>query len=369
MIKVKVPPLKISFSNGDIVEIISDMEEVLKSSCLTLGEKTHRFENEFARMHQRRFAVAVNSGTTALEIFLRAREVESKTVIVPTNTNYATAAAVLFAGGILKLVDGELFPSLKMLRETVNSNTAGIIIVHIGGYLSEELEAIRIFCKENNLFLLEDAAHAHGASLSDKMAGSFGDAAAFSFFPTKVITSGEGGMLVMNDEDLYQKALIFRDQGKDASKKNILLGNSWRMSEFEAVVGFHQLKRLKEYVKRRNEIMKRYNAYLSGLHGIEFCGTSKNITPSGYKYIIKLKSEEMRNKIKSELADKYNISAGGGVYDVPIHQQPIFRGRFAGNIFPRAEEFCSTHLCLPIWSTMKDEEVDYVIGCLTKMLI
>lgn len=360
---MQIPPLKLSFSNEDIEDITVEIKEVLRSGWLTLGQKTKRFEKECTRMAERRFAVAVNSGTTALEILLRIYGIKGKNVIVPTNTNYATVAAIIFAGGIPKLVDGGLYLSLEDLESVVDKNSVGTIIVHIGGYITKEIEEILHFCRNNNLFLIEDAAHAHGASLFGKPAGSFGDAAAFSFFPTKVITSGEGGVIVTDNEDVYKKSLILRDQGKDTkTKQYIMQGNSWRMSELHAVTGFHQIKHLEAYTKRRNEVIQYYDSHFDGLDDVQIHKPEKGAIVSGYKHIIGFTSPQRRNQIKSILENKYKIYLSGGVYDVPIHKLPVFQNLFAKQKFPKAERFCATHLCLPIWSTITDEEVEYVVN-------
>lgn len=249
------------------------------------------------------------------------------------------------------------------MGSVIDRNSVGMIVVHIGGYITKEIEEMVRFCKNNNLFLLEDAAHAHGVSLFDKKAGSFGDAAAFSFFPTKVITSGEGGVIVTDNEDAYKKALVLRDQGKDLkTKQYIMQGNSWRMSEFHAVIGFHQIKHLEIYTKRRNEVVHYYDANFYGLDGVQMYKPEKGVIVSGYKHIIGFTSPQRRNQIKSILENKYEIYLSGGVYDVPIHKLPVFQNLFTEQRFPKAERFCSTHLCLPIWSTITDEEVKYVVN-------
>lgn len=366
---MKIPPLKIIFTEADIKVITTEIGDVLRSGQLSLGPMTQRFEAKLASVTRRKFAVALNSGTSALEIYLRSKNVRGKTIIVPTNTNYATAAAVVFAGGILKLVDGSLFPSLETVRKAVDKNTAGVVFVHIGGYLSEEIDKIRKFCDRKRLFLLEDAAHAHGASLDGQPAGSFGHAAAFSFFSTKVITTGEGGALVLDDEETYRNVLIFRDQGKDpVNKKNICWGNSWRMSEMQAVIGYHQLGRLEEYHRKRNEIMDKYRSALAYFPSVKTFST-KGVVPSGYKFVLVFPTPEYCRFVKNELVEKYQIYPGGGVYDVPIHQQPVFQKILKKGSYPEAERFCITHLCLPVWSAMKNREVSYVIESLKSILL
>ncbi|MFA5932522.1 MAG: DegT/DnrJ/EryC1/StrS family aminotransferase [Microgenomates group bacterium] len=363
-----VPPLKIHFSETDINSIASDIKHVLRSGQLSLGNMTKRFEDQFSLLTKRKYAVAVNSGTTALEILLRVKDVKGKTVIVQTNTNYATAAAVLFAGGKLKLVDGGIYPSLDDIKNAVDISTVGIIFVHIGGYLSNELDDLKSYCESKGLFLIEDAAHAHGATLKGQPAGNFGHAAAFSFFPTKVITSGEGGMIVTDNKNDYQKILILRDQGKDpVTKQNVAWGNSWRMSELQAVLGFHQLKHLAKFVKRRNEIMKKYASVLGKYNQIRIYTASEHMIPSGYKFIVQFPTAKICQQIKKTLEQEHQVYLGGGVYDIPIHRQPIFKTMFKNKKFPKADHFCTTHLCLPVWSTMTNQEVEYVIKSVEKV--
>ncbi len=369
-----IPAVRIDFSDDDIERISLGIRQVLRSGRLTLGEKTRKFEEECAAMAQRKFAVAVNSGTTALEILLRAYNVRDKVVIAPANTNYATVAAIIFAGGIPKLVDSGLYTPLNQLKRLVfkTRNVAGVIVVHIGGYISSEIAEIADFCRSRKIFLLEDAAHAHGASLNGVMAGSFGDSAAFSFFPTKVVTSGEGGVIVTDSETIQRKALIFRDQGKSMKTgKNIFQGNSWRMSEFNAVVGLCQLKSLKHYVSERNKVMHLYDSFFGNLKdGIEICKRDANLKPSGYKYIVMLRSQEQRVKISKLLKNEYDISLSGDVYDSPINEITAFSDckLSSEDGFPIAEKFCKTHICLPLWPKMKYGEVEYVFNSILDAL-
>src|SRR5262249_10092087 len=160
--------------------------------------------------------------------------VEGREVIVPTNTFYATAGAVVHAGGRPRFVDCE--PStfamdLESLRSAIGPQTAAVILVHIGGMITPAIDAIKALCDQHGNPLVEDGAHAHGASLHGRMAGSFGLAAGFSFYPTKVITSGEGGVIVTDDEGIYKEALIYRDQGKEGFTTNfhVRLGYNWRL--------------------------------------------------------------------------------------------------------------------------------------------
>src|SRR5947199_5245423 len=220
---MRVPPASISFSNEDISNITEEISECLRTGALTLGQNGRQFEEEFAALCRVPYAVAVNSGTSALEIILRAIGVQNREVIVPTNTFFATAAAVIHAGGRVRFADcepGSFALDVGSLRECLNANTAAVILVHIGGIISPRLADISQICHQVGVPLIEDAPHAQGSTLGAQTAGSFGIAAAFSFYPTKVITSAEGGMITTSDEALYREALIYRDQGKEGFTTN-----------------------------------------------------------------------------------------------------------------------------------------------------
>ncbi len=233
----------------------------------------------------------MSSGTSAIEIILRTLGVEGREVVVPTNTFFATAAAVIHAGGTPRFADvspDTLALSARRSRLRSAENTAGVVLVHIGGAISPDIDAIRTLCERRGLFLVEDAAHAHGASYDGRMAGTFGVAAAFSFYPTKVITSGEGGMIVTGDERIRDDALIYRDQGKAGflGGDHVRIGYAWRMSELHAAVGMVQLRRLDEFIKNRREVAALYDDALAGIDGI-----TPLTTPSEtnyYKYLAML---------------------------------------------------------------------------------
>ncbi len=270
---LKIPPARVYFPDEDRRVILQQIDEALTTGQLTLGKHVRLFEESFAQKVGRQYAVAVNSGTSSLEIPLRVFNVRDKTVLVPTNTFFATPAAVIHAGGRPRFVDVDARTfaiGLQEIQRRITEDTAGVIVVHIAGIVTPEMPAIREFCKERGLFLLEDAAHAQGSSLSNQPAGSFGDAASFSFYPTKVMTSAEGGMIVTNRKDVYEEALVYRDQGKGDFYSNFhtRLGYNWRMSEPHAIIGRSQLARLEEFIAARNRIARIYDEALEGVSGI-----------------------------------------------------------------------------------------------------
>jgi dTDP-4-amino-4,6-dideoxygalactose transaminase len=351
-----IPSLKVLFTDDEKKYIKDNIEQVLDSGYLTLGGYTKEFESAFKKISNTQHALAVNSGTTALEIIFRILGVSKKDVLIPSNTNFATAIAAVNAGARPIFYDGGIFPDLKSIKKSITPKTRAVVVVHIGGFIAENILEIKKLCKNRGLYLVEDAAHAHGAEIKEMSAGSIGDYGAFSFFPTKVITTCEGGMIVASDDKFIAEAEIYRDQGKDASGiRNILPGNSWRMSEIEAVVGLAQLKNFFKDTQRRREIISLYRERLEGLP-VKFPSTS--CKPSGYKVIITVGTKKEAAELKNFLKENH-ISTGKGVYDVPLHLQPVFK-KFNKSSLPLSEKFAETHVCLPIWRFMKKQEVERV---------
>jgi dTDP-4-amino-4,6-dideoxygalactose transaminase len=370
-----VPPVKPYFLEEDIEKIKINIEKILQSGMLTLHTYTKEFENQFANMCHVKHAVAVNSGTSALEIALRIMNVKAgDEVLVPTNTFSATATAVIFAGAKPKLTDinpETLCIDMENIQKNITSKTKGVIVVHIGGLVCPEMEEIKELCQERKLFLTEDAAHAHGSSINQKPAGSLGDAGCFSFYPTKVMTTGEGGMITTDNDKIAEKARILRDQGKENFNSNIIieLGYNWRLPEISAAIGLTQLKRLPEIIKKRNEIAKYYNKELSKINGITPLKTPQNILNNYYKYIALLDDGIDREKLKEKLRTK-GVRCSGEVYWPPLHLQPIYKqllGTKEGD-FPQAEKVCKRMICLPLYAQMTMEDTKFVVEKLRETL-
>jgi len=358
----------IYFSQEDISEINTNLSKSLQSGQLTLGPFGSLFEKEFCKLVHTQYGVAVNSGTSSLEILLRILDVKDKEVIVPTDTFFATPAAVIHAGGIVRFadVDRNTFSlSLETIKKQLNKNTVAVIIVHIAGIISPEINKIVDFCKKNKLFLIEDAAHAHGSHLNGIYAGNFGNAASFSFYPTKVITSAEGGIIVTNDKKIYDESIMYRDQGKIDFKRNycVRMGYNWRMSEPHAIIGLTQLKHINEYIKNRQMIAQIYNEGISHIPELEKLILPKGSKPNFYKYIAILKPTISRDQLKNFLREQFKFSLPGEVYELPCHLQPIF-APYNKEPLPEAEYICKQHICLPISGVMKAEEAYFVIDSL-----
>ena len=372
MVKRDVPAARIVFSADDRRAVLALVDESLRTGSLTLGPHTRRFEQAFAARHDAAHAVAVSSGTSALEIILRAIGVEGRDVVVPTNTFFASAAAVVHAGGTPRLADvsaATLALSAETVEAALSPATAAVMLVHIGGLITPEVDAIRALCDDRGVLLIEDAAHAHGASHQGRPAGSFGHAAAFSFYPTKVLTSGEGGMIVTADESLRDEAVIYRDQGKAGflGGDHVRLGSAWRMSELHAAVGVVHLGRLDAAIATRQAVAERYDKALIGSGLCEPLAIPDGSITNYYKYVALLEPGIERAALRLDLQERTGVSLSGEVYALPLHRQPVF-ANLAACPFPVADDVCNRHVCLPIHSDMTDDEADHVIDSLAASL-
>ena len=375
-----VPPARPTFPADDRAAIAKLIEESLATGSLTLGPNTERLEEAFATRHQVGHAVAVSSGTAALEIALRAladpqgtgRGLDGRSVLVPANTFFATAAAVVHAGGVPRFADIDPMTfalSPDTVEPVLDESCAGIVIVHIGGFVSPDTGVLADLCRARGLWLLEDAAHAHGASFGGRPAGSIGDAGAFSFYPTKVITSGEGGIITTAVEGVRDEARIYRDQGKAGflGGDHVRMGYAWRMSELHAAVGVTQLARLDEFIEVRRRIAHLYDQALEDIPGITPVLAPEGSLPNYYKYLAVLDAGTDRAQLKKTLREQHNVGMSGEVYASPLHKQPIFADLPAGPL-PVSEDLCARHVCLPIHNDMADSEAEQVIDGLRQVL-
>ncbi len=367
-----VPAAKIQFLPEDRIWIAERIQEVLESGQLTLGKYGAEFEKNFALLCSMRHGIAVNSGTSSLEIILRSLGIEGRDVLVPTNTFFATAAAVVHAGGnpVLLDMDPESFSIRpEEVEKKLTPKTAGILVVHIGGIVSAQMPALVELAKRKGLWLVEDAAHAHGSSLRSVSAGAFGIASSFSFYPTKVMTSGEGGMIVTNDDKLAEEARIYRDQGKASFTVNahVRMGYNWRMSEPHAIIGLRHLERLPAMIADRRAIAAAYDEGLKSFRNLQTLSAPSDGICNYYKYIAILKEKRDRKQLKALLREKHGVSLAGEVYEEPLHKQPVFE-KYCTTPLPIAEDLCARHICLPVFSGMQASEAQQVIRALQQVI-
>ena len=359
------------FPAEDRAEILAKIDQSLTSGQLTLGPIGRELEEAFAKRHGARHAVAVSSGTSALEIILRALGVEGREVLVPANTFFATAAAAVHAGARVRFVDCDpatMAFDLADVEACIGPDTAAVVAVHIGGLVSPDMPALTARCRERGVALVEDAAHAHGCALGGTHAGTFGVAGSFSFYPTKVIAGGEGGMIVTNDDAIADEARVYRDQGKGSFTANFhtRLGANWRMSEPHAAIVLSQLGRLDEFIAARQSIAKRYDAALDDL-GLGALRIPADAHCNYYKYVAFLPDGVDRAALKQIMRERFDVGLSGEVYDTPLHLQPVFEA-FADRALPGAEHIGARHICLPLYPSLPESDADYVVESLHSAL-
>jgi len=368
---MRIEAARIVFGEADRAEVLRRVDESLRSGSLTLGANTVELEQRFAARHGSPFAAATSSGTSALEILARSLNVSGKEVIVPSNTFFATAAAIIHAGGRVRFADVDphtLALNPKSLEAALTADTVGVVHVHIGGLVSPHMPEIAEQCRQHGVWLVEDAAHAHGSSLDGRPAGSFGVAAAFSLYPTKVITSGEGGMILTSDERIRDEALIYRDQGKAGflGGDHVRMGSAWRMSELHAAIGVVHLARLDEFIARRNSVAALYRRVLAEVPGIDVLPVPPGGVSNYYKFVTLLAPGINRDEFKQALKQQ-GVTASGEVYAKPLHQQPVFADVDHPPL-DRCEDVCARQVCLPIHSDMTDEEALFVVAGVRKVM-
>ncbi len=372
MVKARVSSSAPFFDKKSIQGILNDIKSTLKSGILTDGTHVHKFEKEFAKYVGVKHAVAVSSGTSALEIALRHFRLRGREVIVPTNTFVATPNSVLFANGqpiFADIREDTLCVDVDDVKRKMSPQTAGVIVVHVAGLVCPQINELRDLCEDAELFLLEDAAHAHGAMINGNKAGALGNAGCFSFFPTKVVTTGEGGIITTDDAGLADDARCIRSHGLNPRREMVTLGHNWRMSEVAAIIGRHQLKKLEEFVAKRNDVASLYKIELAKVKGLSLFKTPADIRHSYYKYPVRLDDDVERDNVAEKLKNKFGIETGT-VYDPPCHLHHFYKENFGTQLgdLPVSENVLKKVLCLPMHVGMNRETVEYVASSLESVI-
>lgn len=360
------------FDQKDREWIHQEVDNILDGS-LSMGPNVRSFEQEFSDYIQCQHAIAVNSCSSALEIALNYFNVNGAEVIVPVQTFIATGMSVHLAGAIPVFADISPLTyslTLQSIKEKVTHKTVGIIIVHFAGIISYEYQQILDFCREQEFFVIEDAAHAPGAMHGEKYAGTLGDVGCFSFFPSKIITSAEGGMLTTNNSDIAKFARSHQNRGRDMDKTEEMYklpGRNVRLSEFNAMIGRCQLRHLSEYVAKRRLLAKTYFKILSSCDFVQLVSHEVLETSSFWKFPILISNSAIKDVISREL--RLQNIASDSAYSPPLHLQPVMQHLFDsknGNL-PISEDILSRHLCLPVHPRMSVEVVHRIVeiikGC------
>jgi dTDP-4-amino-4,6-dideoxygalactose transaminase len=366
---MSIPFTKPYFSAEARREILMAMDNILSSGRLMLGEYTDKLESGFATYIATANAVTTNTCTTALQICMMHYDVRGYEVLVPSAGFITDVSVVKWAGGTPVLVDTDpatLSFDLDDLKRKLTPRTKGIIWVHLTGLISPAWREIVAFAREHGLFLIEDCAHAHGASVNGNKAGALGDVGCFSFYPTKVMTTGTGGILTTNDPALAASAREIRNFGRKGGVGNVVReGNDWFLDEIRACLGYFQLRDLDSGLARRREIADLYGRRLSGLPGLRFLKIPKDHLPAWYHYTVFVHASIDYERLANALKEKHGIPTKP-IY-LPLHQELIFRDLDDGSL-RQTEKALNRSLCLPLYVEMQDAQVECVVAALTSEL-
>ena len=357
------------FSKKDIEKIIPQLEIILNGNgFFTKGPKVKEFEKLFAEYIGSNYGLAVNSCTSALELVLKAIGISGgDEVVVPTQTFVSTASCVVNNRGtpIFCEIDQNHLLDFEDLKTKITDNTKAVIIVHFGGLIHPDIWGIKKYLKERNIYLIEDAAHAHGAKIDNIFAGNIGDFGCFSFYSTKIMTTGgEGGFISTNNEKLFDLCSSLGAIGIDKKSNNeiyINAGSNNRLTEFQAIMGISQLNKLESFVKHRNKIAGSYKHRLSQLVEdgiIKFQEYPQNIRHPYWMFMVLIENDNFkRTNIKDKLKmDNINIS---WPYQPLLHQQPVFCELNQKGL-KKSEEYARKHLCLPIHLGITVSDAEYI---------
>jgi len=356
-------------------EEVQAVVKVLRSGMLTsglgAGSEVTKFEQNFAKVAGVKHAVAVNTGTAALHSAVMASGVNrGDEVILPSFTFVATVEAVVLAGGrpVFADVDGETFNlSPAAVEKAITKKTKAILPVDLYGF-SADMKPMREIAEEHGLALIEDAAQAHGATYAGKPAGSFADAACWSFYASKNITTGEGGIITTSNDQTDETLRLIRTHGEKAKYASLILGNNYRMSEMQAALGNAQLEKLSSFVAKRRQNAQRLTKVLEKSSRLILPYESKDWQHSWYLYTVRLKdgAEAERNGILEKLKKK---GIGAEAYYVnPVHQMPYYRENYGSANLPETDKASKQVFSLPIHPAVTVEQVDYIGKTLLTLL-
>lgn len=357
------------FLNGNELEYVSDC---LKTSWISSqGKYVKDFEAVLSKFCQQPFAVAVSNGTVAIHLALAALGIGSgDEVIVPDFTFAATINAVIYTGAtpVIAEVERDTWTiSPNSINRLITKNTKAIIPVHIYGHACKMDEILHI-AQKHSLYIIEDVAEALGSEYKSKPLGCFGDAATFSFFGNKTITTGEGGMVLFKDADIAHKAQLLRDHGmsKDRRYWHELVGFNYRMTNIQAAIGVAQMEQVNKFVNKKIELAARYNAAFAKLPHIMLppnMGWGKN---SYWLYTLKLQSSNMRDEMINKLK-KNNIESRPCFY--PLHIMPPYCDFRRDESLQNSIEIAECGISLPSSVSLSEHDQEVVIDIFTQLLL
>jgi len=364
------PPVQVPLAQPNIgpleLELVTD---VLSGDHLAMGPYTREFEERLAALAGRRHGVAVSSGTAGLHLAIRALEIAAGDEVVTTPFSFvASANCVLYEGARPVFADIEeetLGLDPARVEAAIGPATKAVLPVDVFGNACRivELESI---AASRGLVLVEDSCEALGTRLDARPLGSFGQASVFAFYPNKQITTGEGGMVVTDDDELADRLRSMRNQGRDADGtwlRHVQLGFNYRMDELSAALGVAQLRRLAELRAGRDRVVAAYRERLSGHDWVTLPVPAEGAEVDWFVFVIRLAPRIDRDRLIGQLAER---GVPGRPYFSPIHLQPLYRERFgyAPGDFPVTERVAASTLAIPFSSRLTDAQIDRVCDAL-----
>jgi len=359
---------------------IKEVVKVLKSDWITQGPNVEEFEKKIAEYCKVKYAVAVSSGTAALQAAYTVAGIGSGDEVITTSLTFAaTANMIVQCGGkpVFADIQGDtLNIDSKEIEKKITNKTKAVAPVDFAGQPCDYGE-IKKIAKENKLLIIEDAAHALGAEYKGKKIGSFADMTILSFHPVKAISTGEGGAILTNNKNFYEKLKLFRHHGivKKPEKGGWYYeiespGYNFRITDFQCALGISQLKKINKFIKKRREIVKKYNEAFRDIKEIIIPTERDYVKSAWHIYPIQLRLEKLkvdRKKIFEELRKK---GLGVQVHYLPIHLQPFYRKKFGykKGDFPIAESYYERAITLPLFPRMTSKEVNRAIKTIKKTI-
>jgi len=349
--------------------------EVLKSGVLTAhlgnGPMVKRFESEFARFVEAKHAVAVNNGTAALHLALLATGTKSgDEVILPSFTFTGTAEAVALIGA--KPVFADIVPQSyninpEKIEEAITEKTRAIMAVDLYG-LPANMKTINEIARKRDLIVVEDAAQAHGAMYKGKPPGHFADVACWSFYASKNMTTGEGGMVTTNNDETAEKLRCIRSHGEKEAYKSSMIGHNYRMPEIEAAIGCAQLVKLPGFLEKRRRNTEVLTKNLSEMDGLQLPSEPQDHKHSWYLFTVRLRNTDAT--VRNKLVDKLQKRGVGATvyYRTPIHLMPYYH-QFGKLHLPETEKAAQQVFSLPAHPGVTLREINYIASSVKKELL
>jgi perosamine synthetase len=350
-------------------EEIAAVSSVIRSGMLAQGARVDEFERAFAKYCDSSYGIAVNNGTAALHAALLALGIKAgDEVIVPAFTFFATASSVCMCGAkpVFADVEEDTFNlSIDSLEENLSQKTRAVIGVHLFGQ-PFALRPVAEICGERGIHFIEDAAQAHGAVYHGKKVGSFGSAGCFSFYPTKNMTTGEGGMVTTHDADLAATVRRYINHGQTEKYLHTCIGYNFRMTDIGGAIGLAQLEKLDGFNKKRQETADYYDHHIR-CPGIILPEVIPGVEHVYHQYVLRVTEESRltRDQLAIALRDK---GIGTAVhYPIPLHRQPVFEECAGKSRCPTADQLASEVLSLPVHPLVTDKEREYITACINEV--